>query len=523
MFETINYKKTTQNSIKRINDIISVKISEVKNIIDKDNYHYKPIIIKKVLSNDLCDYIVNIAEQTALKQSTESTVGNIKGWRTTRHANYPTTDLPVNEIPELNILVKNIIQYNVFPHIEENYKVDKRLLYLNDLFIVKYEAFNQNELKKHKDGSVFSFSILLNAKSNFDGGGTIFYNKDDEEMIYENTKGDVLIHPGRVNHAGRKITRGVRYILVGFVKYGDLKEEDLILNKTHILYDFKTNNSNNLNINTFEVKSELITEMYESIKNGPLINESKMLDMIKEKFTCCEKYIYDMFIFHMTRLNLLDDIDNYYVEYWTKTYDRKTKKNPILHAVHIDKDEHLFKTTKKLVTPFLGTVTYLSGDNLPSPTVIINNNPESIVTNACVNLKNGLALSFPKKCKHISFNASNYHTVYDLSAFDVHADNDQDIRITLLFNIWQKQPTNIKLDSSYESTLEQIYTKNDKITEIITTHDELTITIKSIEMYDLLKNMFKQNDMKRVFEFICKRLPNDKDKLPAIVYFDIKE
>lgn len=520
MFETKNYKKTTQNSIKRINDIISVKNVELKNLIDKDAYQFQPKMIKKVLSNDLCDYIVNISEKTALKQSTECTVSNIKGWRTARHDSYPTTDLPVNDIPELNTLLKNIIQFDVFPHIEENYKVDKRLLYLNDLFIVKYNYLNQNELKKHKDGSDFSFGLLLNSNNNFDGGGTIIYNKDDEETLYEHTKGDLLIHPGFIKHSGKKITRGVRYLLVGFIKLYDSEEMcfNLDLKKNHISYDFKTNNSNNLNINTFEVKSELITEMYKSIQNEQHTG-SKLLDMTQAKFNCFEKYIYDMFIFHMTRLNLLNDIDNYYVEYWQKKYDRKITKRPLIHPIHIDKDEHLFKKTKELVTPFLGTITYLSGDNLPCPTVIINNNQENTETN-CINLKHGLALSFPKKCKHISFNVSNYHSVYDLAAFDENVDLEQDTRITLLFNIWQKRTSNIKLDGLYKSTLEKIYTKNDKITEIISTNDELTIKIRSIEMYDLLNNIFKQNH-KLFCQFICKHLPNDKDNIPAIVYFDI--
>ena len=37
--------------------------------------------------------------------------------------------------------------------------------------------------------------------------------------IYEIDKGDILIHCGQKYHGGKKIKKGIRYILVGFITY----------------------------------------------------------------------------------------------------------------------------------------------------------------------------------------------------------------------------------------------------------------------------------------------------------------
>ena len=43
------------------------------------------------------------------------------------------------------------------------------------------------------------------------GGGTIFYN--DQDLI-KPTNEEVLIHSGRIYHEGRRITKGIRYLLL---------------------------------------------------------------------------------------------------------------------------------------------------------------------------------------------------------------------------------------------------------------------------------------------------------------------
>ena len=72
----------------------------------------------------------------------------------------------------------------------------------------------QAELEMHRDGSVVSFNILLNDASEFEGGGTIF---EEEGRTVQIQQGDCLVHAGRLRHGGAAVTRGERYVIVGFV------------------------------------------------------------------------------------------------------------------------------------------------------------------------------------------------------------------------------------------------------------------------------------------------------------------
>ena len=69
-------------------------------------------------------------------------------------------------------------------------------------------------LETHVDGSEYSFSLPLN--DGFGGGGTFF------EYLGSSVRprvGEALVHPGDLRHGGAPVVRGVRYVLVGFLKY----------------------------------------------------------------------------------------------------------------------------------------------------------------------------------------------------------------------------------------------------------------------------------------------------------------
>ena len=83
-------------------------------------------------------------------------------------------------------------------------------------FVVRDRA--QASLPLHRDGSLLSFNILLNNAAAFDGGGTYFELLD---TTYRGQQGDAVIHSGRLRHAGAEVTRGERYVLVGFVDVVD--------------------------------------------------------------------------------------------------------------------------------------------------------------------------------------------------------------------------------------------------------------------------------------------------------------
>lgn len=210
---------------------------------DRDLYqHYKE---PKIMSNILCDEII-----------VES---NKHKWTRKRHLNHPTTDIPIKSTK-----VQKFIQDNIFTLIEKYYTVDKELIEINDLFIVKYECSGQNFLEKHYDENVFSFVILLNENTEFDGGGTGIYSPWSYQECHL-SKGDIMIHPGFLYHQGIPITRGVRYILVGFL---DIKNyrfvRSIIANMTILNYD-NTDNIQNIFDNPRIYISKLMNTQIDNI------------------------------------------------------------------------------------------------------------------------------------------------------------------------------------------------------------------------------------------------------------------
>lgn len=196
--EISTYLKNKKNSIKK----------DIHENIEK-SFLGKVYIHENILSKNICDYIIYESELYAEKNN---------GWTHQRHNKYPTTDLPIKMINNINIFIHNFVIHNIFPLFSKSFNLNIYQLYINDLFVVKYEYDKQNNLEFHKDGNLLSFNILLNDISEFEGGGTIVkYN--DGDILYNIKKGDVIMHSGKIDHSGNKITSGKRYILVGFISY----------------------------------------------------------------------------------------------------------------------------------------------------------------------------------------------------------------------------------------------------------------------------------------------------------------
>lgn len=165
---------------------------------------------KPLFENSELDAIIAECEQKAF---------NIGGWTTRRHANYPTTDIPLAELPQtLDWFRNNALPSVVYPFLGQCFGFvlpDPSALRCVDAFVVKYNATGgQCELKPHRDGSVLSFNIALNSLSEYEGGGTWF---DGIQTSIRSDKGHLLTHASGLLHGGHPITSGVRYILVAFV------------------------------------------------------------------------------------------------------------------------------------------------------------------------------------------------------------------------------------------------------------------------------------------------------------------
>jgi len=167
-------------------------------------------IEENIISHNICEWIIKNAEEKATEMGS---------WTSSRHKAYPTTDIPVAALESIKNTLSNIVHTDIFPIISKIFSIEKHFLGINDLFVVKYDMYGQQSLEPHKDGSIFSFSILLNDPKDFEGGGTQIMSTKE---IYKLNKGDMLIHSGYNRHSGVKITSGLRYLLVGFINYAPL-------------------------------------------------------------------------------------------------------------------------------------------------------------------------------------------------------------------------------------------------------------------------------------------------------------
>jgi hypothetical protein len=202
IFNLIKYKTSIENI-----EVSKKNIYEIQNL-DKDSLVYNRFLqrftFQKTYSSDICTWIINEAELHAK---------NNNGWTTTRHTKYPTTDLPIEKITAINGFIFSSLN-NIFNKITKAYCLPNDTNYnILDFFIVKYNENFQNELELHTDGSFITFNILLSDTKDFEGGGTFF--SDGITSYLE--QGDMIVHSGKIKHAGLPITKGTRYVLVAFI------------------------------------------------------------------------------------------------------------------------------------------------------------------------------------------------------------------------------------------------------------------------------------------------------------------
>ena len=126
-----------------------------------------------IFSTEECRRIVREAEDVAAQSD----------WTRNRHGNFPTTNLPIVELPETLEFLRVALVERIYPLLSAQFGTflpDASKLRVADGFIVKYDAEGgQAELKPHRDGSVLSFNIALNPSDEYEGGGTWFasFNK----------------------------------------------------------------------------------------------------------------------------------------------------------------------------------------------------------------------------------------------------------------------------------------------------------------------------------------------------------
>lgn len=140
------------------------------------------------------------------------------GWTTHRHRDYPTHDLPVDDIPELRAWLYPVLRERLVPAMADAYGLDRHHMRFRDVFVARYASKGQRLLRAHRDGSILSFNTLLNAPADFAGGGTYVHALN---RTLQAEQGRLFMHCSKFMHEGAPVLRGMRYILIGFLQLAD--------------------------------------------------------------------------------------------------------------------------------------------------------------------------------------------------------------------------------------------------------------------------------------------------------------
>ena len=167
------------------------------------NEEHKIYIADVGLSPSQCDMLVQITESVCRGQYAAYT--------------YAKQTLGCREFPGLAQACQEAVHTVVYA-ITEHSGNTKLLLDDREPHMVKYDDTKRErqKLDMHTDKSEWTFLISLSDGSglDYDGGGTYFECMDATVHVQ---RGHALIFPGKLRHCGQRITRGLRFLLVGFL------------------------------------------------------------------------------------------------------------------------------------------------------------------------------------------------------------------------------------------------------------------------------------------------------------------
>ena len=151
----------------------------------------------------------------------------ITGWTQDRHVQAPTTDIPVSQVPAIREWFDKQLETNLFPMLAARFPTEvasASQLRVMDAFVVRYDAREQASLPTHQDENTLSFTIALNDRSEYEGGGTLFpklrqvaSSDPFAETVLNADAGGVVAFPGKLRHGGNVVTKGRRYIIPLFI------------------------------------------------------------------------------------------------------------------------------------------------------------------------------------------------------------------------------------------------------------------------------------------------------------------
>ena len=222
----LHVKKREAYESRAIND--SIESEHLQTYTEDD---YTTLIPSKCyVTKDSLPIISESECRQAIEWAETAAENSVEGWTTSRHYAVPTTDIPIHEIPPLLKWFNNVLRDRLRPLLasqfgEEEVGKNGEYVFIHDAFIVRYDSDQaQRHLPLHKDQSTHSFTIALNSRLEYEGGGT--YVPSLGRAIRPSLGGAMSFRGDQLLHGGDPIVAGKRLIIVAFCYCSKPQEEN---------------------------------------------------------------------------------------------------------------------------------------------------------------------------------------------------------------------------------------------------------------------------------------------------------
>jgi tetratricopeptide (TPR) repeat protein len=177
------------------------------------------------LSQEECAHVIQLAEDHFAAKGQ---------WSKVPSGQYGFCGFYIKEVPTVHEWFVKIVKQRFFPLLQRifpDFCDNAADLLVDNSYLFKYAPETGRRTDVHTDEGCLSFTIALNSKDDFEGGGTWFEGlsldeNDDKASSEEDTPpgailemdvGQINIRPSSLKHMGNAITSGTRYIIGGFV------------------------------------------------------------------------------------------------------------------------------------------------------------------------------------------------------------------------------------------------------------------------------------------------------------------
>jgi len=173
---------------------------------------------KPLLSREECARIIQMADEYFAEH------GENGEWTALPAGEYKMRGFKLKDIPAIREFFTEVFRKRFIPivrHTNPKFAESVTDLALDNCYLMKFSPETGARMDIHCDDGCLSFTIQMNPREEYEGGGTWFEGLAEDECdhaagIVKMDVGHVHFRPGGIRHCGFTITSGKRYVVGGF-------------------------------------------------------------------------------------------------------------------------------------------------------------------------------------------------------------------------------------------------------------------------------------------------------------------